>query len=81
MPLLWASGVEGIWDYLVIDLLGPSLDNLLRNSGKDSMDLASVSTIAMQVVRILRFSFTRSISILDIDIKTRIHALTWHFTS
>ena len=50
MPVLWASGVEGIWDYLVIDLLGPSLDNLLRKSGKDSMDLASVCSIAMQVV-------------------------------
>ena len=51
MPVLWASGVEGIWDYLVIDLLGPSLDNLMRKSGKDSMDLASVCSIAMQVVR------------------------------
>jgi hypothetical protein len=51
MPVLWASGVEGIWDYLVIDLLGPSLDNLFRKSGKDRMDLRSVCSIAMQVVR------------------------------
>lgn len=51
MPVLWASGVEGIWDYLVIDLLGPSLDNLVRKSGKDTMDLRSVCSIAMQVVR------------------------------
>lgn len=53
MPVLWASGVEGIWDYLVIDLLGPSLDNLFRKSGKDRMDLRSVCSIAMQVVRLL----------------------------
>jgi casein kinase 1 len=51
MPILWASGVEGIWDFLVIDLLGPSLDNLFRKSGKDTMDLRSVCSIAMQVVR------------------------------
>jgi casein kinase 1 len=51
MPTLWASGVEGIWDFLVIDLLGPSLDNLFRKSGKDAMDLRSVCSIAMQVVR------------------------------
>jgi casein kinase 1 len=51
MPVLWASGVEGIWDYLVIDLLGPSLDNLFRKSGMDRMDSRSVCSIAMQVVR------------------------------
>jgi casein kinase 1 len=51
MPILWASGVEGVWDFLVIDLLGPSLDNLFRKSGKDTMDLRSVCSIAMQVVR------------------------------
>jgi casein kinase 1 len=51
MPTLWASGIEGIWDFLVIDLLGPSLDNLFRKSGKDCMDLGSVCSIAMQVVR------------------------------
>ena len=51
MPTLWASGVEGIWDFLVIDLLGPSLDNMFRKSGKDKMDLRSVCSIAMQVVR------------------------------
>jgi casein kinase 1 len=51
MPILWASGVEGIWDFLVIDLLGPSLDNLFRKSGKDTMDLRNVCSIAMQVVR------------------------------
>lgn len=58
MPVLWASGVEGIWDYLVIDLLGPSLDNLFRKSGKDSMDLRSVCSIAMQVVRLPNYNLT-----------------------
>lgn len=51
MPRLWAAGVQGEWDYLAIDLLGPSLDNLFRKSGKDAMDLRSVCSIAMQVVR------------------------------
>jgi casein kinase 1 len=51
MPTLYAAGVEGKWDYLVIDLLGASLDSLFRKSGKDRMDLRSVCCIAMQVVR------------------------------
>jgi casein kinase 1 len=50
MPTLWAAGVEGMWDYLAIDLLGPSLDTLYRKMGQDSMDLRSVCCIAMQVV-------------------------------
>lgn len=50
MPTLWASGVQGKWDYLAIDLLGQSLDSLYRKSGKDTMDLQSVCSIAMQVV-------------------------------
>ena len=50
MPKLWAHGVEGCWDYLAIDLLGSSLDSLFRKSGKETMDLGSVCSIAMQVV-------------------------------
>jgi casein kinase 1 len=50
MPTLWAAGVEGAWDYLAIDLLGSSLDGLIRKSGKPMMDLRSVCCIAMQVV-------------------------------
>lgn len=53
MPTLWASGVQGKWNYLVIDLLGPSLDKLYRTSGKDMMDLRSVCCIAMQLVSTL----------------------------
>ena len=53
MPRLFASGVEGAWDYLAIDLLGPSLDNLYRKSGKETMDLRSVCSIAIQVVRFI----------------------------
>nr|GAT60367.1 dual specificity kinase 1 [Mycena chlorophos] len=45
MPTLWAGGVEGQWDYLAIDLLGPSLDNLFRKSGKDTMELSAVRGI------------------------------------
>lgn len=50
MPTLWASGVQGPYDYLVIDLLGASLDNLYRQNGKQVMDLRSVICIAIQVV-------------------------------
>lgn len=50
MPTLWASGVEGRYDYLAIDLLGASLDSLYRKSGKNVMDLRSVCCIAIQVV-------------------------------
>jgi casein kinase 1 len=51
MPTLWATGVDKQWDYLAIDLLGPSLDNLYRQRGKAAMDLRSVCCIAMQLVR------------------------------
>ncbi len=50
IPRLWAAGVQGDWDYLAIDLLGQSLDNIYRKSGKDVMNLGSVCCIAMQVV-------------------------------
>jgi casein kinase 1 len=50
MPKLWASGVQGSWDYLAIDLLGQSLDSIYRKSGKEVMSLGSVCCIAMQVV-------------------------------
>lgn len=53
MPTLWAAGIEGKFDYLVIDLLGSSLDSLFRRTGKDVMDLRSVCCIAMQVVSLL----------------------------
>lgn len=50
MPTLWASGVEGSWDYLAMDLLGSSLHSLFWKSGKSTMDLRSVLCIGMQVV-------------------------------
>lgn len=51
MPTLFGSGVQGKYDFLVIQLLGASLDNLYRKSGQNIMDLRSVCCIAMQVVR------------------------------
>ena len=50
MPTLWQAGIEGQWDYLVIDLLGSSLDSLFKKSGQKVMDLRSVLCIAQQVV-------------------------------
>lgn len=51
MPTLFGSGVQGKYDFLVIQLLGASLDSLYRKSGQNIMDLRSVCCIAMQVVR------------------------------
>jgi len=52
MPTYWAGGVEGDWDYIAIDLLGASLDNIYRKAGGPAqvMDLGSVCCIAMQMV-------------------------------
>ena len=50
MPRLYAAGVAGMWDYLAIELLGASLDNIYRRSGKDVMDIRSVLSITIQVV-------------------------------
>ncbi|KAJ3910615.1 kinase-like domain-containing protein [Lentinula edodes] len=68
MPTLWASGVEGMWDYLAIDLLGSSLDSLYRRSGKETMDLRSVCCIAMQVISRLEFMHSRGILHRDIQL-------------
>jgi hypothetical protein len=66
MPKLYAAGVHGDWDFLAIDLLGPSLDSLYRRSMKDTMDTRSVCAIAIQVVCALAFpsSFSSESTIL-----------------
>ncbi|KAJ8080622.1 hypothetical protein AAF712_003007 [Marasmius tenuissimus] len=68
MPKLWAQGVEGCWDYLAIDLLGSSLDSLFRKSGKETMDLGSVCSIAMQVISRLEFMHSRGLLHRDIQL-------------
>ncbi|KAJ7095934.1 kinase-like domain-containing protein [Mycena belliarum] len=68
MPTLWACGVEGAWDYLAIDLLGASLDNLYRKSGKETMELSSVCAIAMQIIARLEFMHSRGILHRDIQL-------------
>ncbi|KIP08079.1 hypothetical protein PHLGIDRAFT_104812 [Phlebiopsis gigantea 11061_1 CR5-6] len=68
MPTLYASGVEGQWDWLAIDLLGASLDSLYRKSGKGIMDLRSVCCIAMQVISRLEFMHNRGILHRDIQL-------------
>ncbi|EIN12763.1 CK1/CK1 protein kinase [Punctularia strigosozonata HHB-11173 SS5] len=68
MPTLWEAGQEGPWDYLVMDLLGPSLDSLYRKSGKQTMDLRTVCCIAMQVIQRLETMHTRGILHRDIQL-------------
>ncbi|KAF9013477.1 CK1/CK1 protein kinase [Cyathus striatus] len=68
MPKLWAAGVQGQWDYLAIDLLGVSLDNIYRKSGKNIMDLGSVCSIAMQVITRLELMHARGVLHRDIQL-------------
>ncbi|KIM43398.1 hypothetical protein M413DRAFT_444226 [Hebeloma cylindrosporum] len=68
MPNLYASGVQGAWDYLAIDLLGSSLDSLHRRSGKETMDLRSVCSIAIQVILRLQFMHHRGVLHRDIQL-------------
>ncbi|TFK28010.1 CK1/CK1 protein kinase [Coprinopsis marcescibilis] len=68
MPTLYSAGVQGPWDFLVIDLLGPSLDNLYRKSGKDVMDIGSVCSIAMQLISRLECMHNRGVLHRDIQL-------------
>ncbi|KZT73981.1 kinase-like protein [Daedalea quercina L-15889] len=68
IPTLWGSGVEGEFDYLAIDLLGPSLESLFRRSEKNIMDLRSVCCIAMQVISRLEFMHSRGVLHRDIQL-------------
>jgi casein kinase 1 len=49
MPKIWGGGQQGQLDYIVMDLLGPSLDNLYRKNGKKPFDVRSVCTVAIQM--------------------------------
>lgn len=56
MPRLWAKGIHGGWHYLVISLLGKSLESIYRQHlqcGHQTMDLRSVCSIAIQVVSLI----------------------------
>jgi hypothetical protein len=79
MPTLWYTGVQGPLDYLVIDLLGVSLDNIYRQNGKKVMDLRSVCCIAIQMVRDLNRSphdlKIESDGCGHLDLPSRVHAL------
>ncbi|KAL1748000.1 kinase-like domain-containing protein [Schizophyllum fasciatum] len=68
MPTLWEAGVQGKWDYLAIDLLGPSLDSLYRQAGKGVMDLRSVICIAIQLISRLELMHARGILHRDIQL-------------
>ncbi|KAG5642154.1 hypothetical protein DXG03_003558 [Asterophora parasitica] len=70
MPTLWAAGVEGHWDYLAIDLLGASLDNLYRKIGGPTatLDLGSVCCIAMQMIARLELMHARGVLHRDIQL-------------
>ncbi|TFK40583.1 kinase-like domain-containing protein [Crucibulum laeve] len=68
MPRLFAAGVQGEWDYLAIDLLGASLDNIYRKNGKEVLDLRSVCSIAEQVIDRLELMHNRGVLHRDIQL-------------
>lgn len=71
MPQLWASGIEGKWHYLVISLLGKSLESIYRQnlqSGHQRMDLRSVCSIAIQVIARLQIMHNREVLHRDIQL-------------
>ncbi|KIJ62713.1 hypothetical protein HYDPIDRAFT_94209 [Hydnomerulius pinastri MD-312] len=68
MPKLFASGVQGKWHYLVISLLGSSLDNIYRNNGKKPLDLRSVCSIAIQVISRLQTMHNHEVLHRDIQL-------------
>ncbi|KAI0755081.1 CK1/CK1 protein kinase [Daedaleopsis nitida] len=70
MPTLWAAGQEGEWDYLVIDLLGRSLDSIHRELmlKQDVWDLRSVCCIAIQMIDRLSFMHARGLLHRDIQL-------------
>ncbi|GJE98274.1 casein kinase 1 family protein [Phanerochaete sordida] len=78
MPTLYASGVEGDWDWLAISLLGPSLDSLYRKSGMSTMDLRSVCSIAMQMISRLELMHNRGILHRDIQLGNCVIGLPPH---
>ncbi|KAH9931666.1 CK1/CK1 protein kinase [Epithele typhae] len=70
IPTLWASGQAGTWDYLVIDLLGRSLDSLHRELmlKQDVWDLRSVCSVAIQTIDRMRWIHSRGILHRDIQL-------------
>ncbi|KAH7884986.1 kinase-like domain-containing protein [Phlebopus sp. FC_14] len=68
LPKLYASGVQGKWHYLVISLLGSSLDNIYRSNGKQTLDLRSVCSIAIQVITRLQTMHNREVLHRDIQL-------------
>ncbi|KAF7768193.1 hypothetical protein Agabi119p4_7436 [Agaricus bisporus var. burnettii] len=78
IPKLWAAGVQGSWDFLAIDLLGQSLDNIYRKNGKEVMNLGSVCCIAMQVIQRLEFMHTRGVLHRDIQLGNCVLGLPPH---
>ncbi|RDB18061.1 Casein kinase 1-like protein 9 [Hypsizygus marmoreus] len=70
MPTLWAEGVQDVWDYMAIDLLGASLDSLYRKWGGPlvSLDVGSVCCIAMQVISRLELMHARGVLHRDIQL-------------
>lgn len=71
MPRLWASGIEGKWHYLVISLLGKSLESIYRQNlqwGHQRMDLRSVCSIAIQVIARLQIMHNREVLHRDIQL-------------
>lgn len=79
MPILYDTGVQQPWDFLAMELLGPSIDSLFRKSGRDVMDLRSVCCLGMQVVSriVLRLPFSLTDPNVYTDPTLGNYACTW----
>lgn len=54
VPKLYWAGSEGEYVIMVIELLGPSLENLFRNCNQ-RFSLATTFALAHQLVKLLRY--------------------------
>lgn len=70
MPTYWGGGQDGNWDYIAIDLLGSSLDQIHRMAGGPArpMDIGTVCCIAMQMIERLQLMHARGILHRDIQL-------------
>ena len=59
MPILYETGIVNPYDFLAMELLGPSIDSLFRKQGRDVLDLRSVCCLGSQVISLvlLRLSY------------------------
>ncbi|KAF7439994.1 hypothetical protein PC9H_000331 [Pleurotus ostreatus] len=67
IPQFFSGGSLGGWEYIGVELLGPSVATLLAESGRSSLELHSVCCLGMQLID--RLALLHDHGILHRDIK------------